>query len=84
MARDPVCDKFVGSVESGRKGLMSVYGDHAYYFCSRQCKQEFDARPAEHLKEKPTDLYGCPVPKDPPPGSVVSDEPPTPRGTPFS
>lgn len=42
---DPVCGKTV-STETAKP---SVHDGHAYYFCSRDCRERFEAAPAQYL-----------------------------------
>ena len=42
---DPVCGKTV-STETGKP---SVHDGHVYYFCSRDCRERFEAAPAQYL-----------------------------------
>ena len=39
--RDPVCGKTVATDEA----KSSVYGGHVHYFCSRECREAFEAAP---------------------------------------
>lgn len=39
--RDPVCDKVVRTASA----KPSVYGGQVYYFCSRDCREVFEAAP---------------------------------------
>jgi P-type Cu+ transporter len=42
MAKDPICDM---EVDEQTSELKSQYGDQTYYFCSEECKEQFEARP---------------------------------------
>lgn len=44
---DPVCSKTV-STETAKP---SVYDGHVYYFCSRDCRERFEAAPAQYLTD---------------------------------
>ena len=41
--KDPVCGM---TIDSAKAAGQSDYQEQAYYFCSTQCKQQFDANPA--------------------------------------
>jgi YHS domain-containing protein len=45
---DPVCEAPVLAWWSAIRGLSSDVRDKRYYFCSRQCKDKFDAHPASY------------------------------------
>lgn len=42
---DPVCGKKVAT----DRGKSSVHDGHVYYFCSRECREVFEAAPAQYL-----------------------------------
>lgn len=42
---DPVCGKTV-STETAKP---SVHDGHVYYFCSRDCRERFEAAPEQYL-----------------------------------
>ncbi len=44
MAKDPVCNM---EIDETRAEFTSQYGSKTYYFCSAECKSEFEDRP-EH------------------------------------
>jgi YHS domain-containing protein len=44
MATDPVCEM---QVDERSADFTSQYGSETFYFCSEQCKAEFESRP-EH------------------------------------
>ncbi|PYS25936.1 MAG: YHS domain-containing protein [Acidobacteria bacterium] len=46
MAIDPVCGMEVDERSTKDK---STYLGVAYFFCSKDCKEEFDAEPAEYV-----------------------------------
>lgn len=48
MKKDPVCGQEVNP-ENTR--FESQYGVEHYYFCSAECKRQFDDHPDERLKE---------------------------------
>lgn len=45
MAQDPVCGKWIGEENSPRSEFEGQY----YYFCSEDCKLEFDDDPDRYL-----------------------------------
>ncbi|MFB3855525.1 MAG: efflux RND transporter periplasmic adaptor subunit [Vicinamibacterales bacterium] len=49
-ATDPVCGMEVEQKTAAAAGLKSEHAGRTYYFCSRDCKDKFDARPADYLK----------------------------------
>lgn len=48
---DPSCGMMVDEGKSKAEGLTSVHRGKTYYFCSPQCKQNFDKAPEKYLKE---------------------------------
>jgi membrane fusion protein, copper/silver efflux system len=50
-SRDPVCGLDVDESTAKMTGNTSMAQGKTYYFCSDQCKQEFDANPAEWTGE---------------------------------
>jgi YHS domain-containing protein len=44
MAKDPVCGM---TVDDESPAAITVLHDNTYYFCSEQCKQQFDKEPAK-------------------------------------
>lgn len=48
-AVDPVCGM---KVDPGTTGLMNIYQEKAYYFCSKACRKEFEEAPYKCLKAK--------------------------------
>jgi YHS domain-containing protein len=46
MITDPVCQMDVDDTEARKEGLISLFDEQTWYFCSRQCKREFDMHPA--------------------------------------
>ena len=46
MAKDPVCG---GDVEIARAGGSSDHAGHTFYFCSSQCKEQFERHPDVHV-----------------------------------
>lgn len=53
-ARDPVCGKIVPT--AGAKS--SLWEGHAYYFCSRDCRDKFEAAPRTFLGSVPAAHQG--------------------------
>jgi Cu(I)/Ag(I) efflux system membrane fusion protein len=45
---DPVCGMPVDPKEAGNAGRTAAHGEHVFFFCSDNCKQQFD--PARHAK----------------------------------
>ena len=43
--KDPVCGM---TIEESDAVATSVYNDKTYYFCSSDCKEEFDANPGDY------------------------------------
>ena len=43
--KDPVCGMMI---EESDAVATSVYNDKTYYFCSNDCKEEFDANPGDY------------------------------------
>ncbi|MGC8636093.1 MAG: YHS domain-containing protein [Thermoprotei archaeon] len=52
---DPVCGMKVEETTAYR----SLYRGKVYYFCSQNCKKEFDANPDKYLREGPHVMKGC-------------------------
>ena len=48
MVEDPVCGKAVDPEQASCK---SEHRGRTYYFCSLQCKQQFDLEPLAHIAE---------------------------------
>jgi Cu+-exporting ATPase len=48
--KDPVCGM---DVDPARAVASSDVGAERYYFCSEECKQAFDANPAEFIGARP-------------------------------
>jgi YHS domain-containing protein len=47
MATDPVCGMKVDEATSEK----TTYQGKTYYFCSAECKQDFNADPAKYIKQ---------------------------------
>ncbi len=48
MAQDPVCKM---DVEEGKAGATIVYKGDTYYFCSANCKNDFEKEPEKYANE---------------------------------
>ncbi len=53
-AKDPVCGMIVNKEKSERRGLISIKNREKYYFCSKQCKDEFDGKKKANVMAKPS------------------------------
>lgn len=60
MPRDIVCDMQVNEQDAANQGFVSEYHGQTFYFCSTDCKQQFDQDPERFGKEKPVGLYTGP------------------------
>ena len=58
-SRDPVCGLDVHESTAMMTGNTSVAQGKTYYFCSDQCKRDFDANPAEWTKEANSGASGA-------------------------
>ena len=47
MANDPICDM---EVDEQTAEVKSQYGGQTYYFCSEECKEQFEARPEQYAR----------------------------------
>lgn len=47
MAKDPICGM---SVDEEKASGSSAYSGKTYYFCSQQCKIEFEKNPAKYAR----------------------------------
>jgi membrane fusion protein, copper/silver efflux system len=47
---DPVCGMHVDPREAGKAGRTAAHGEHAFFFCSDNCKQQFVAEPSHYAK----------------------------------
>jgi Cu(I)/Ag(I) efflux system membrane fusion protein len=50
-AKDPVCGMDVDEKRAAAAGRKVEYQGRAYYFCSDDCRQQFDKQPAKYLKK---------------------------------
>lgn len=48
---DPVCGKTISTAAA----KSAVYDGHVYYFCSRECRERFEAAPQSYLSLTDTD-----------------------------
>lgn len=53
MALDVVCGMQVNEQSAEANGLISQYEGRAYYFCSAQCKRQFDEGPQRYAPPAP-------------------------------
>jgi Cu+-exporting ATPase len=49
MDRDPVCGM---EIRPGMEAASITYGGQTYHFCSVECKQMFEKRPKDYVKEQ--------------------------------
>lgn len=49
MLKDPVCDSDLDEQEAQWRGLTSEKDGTWYYFCSEECKREFDIDPELYI-----------------------------------
>lgn len=52
MAKDLVCGMQVNEQQATSRGLTSEHQGQTYYFCSTQCKQQFDREPQRYAGEQ--------------------------------
>jgi Cu(I)/Ag(I) efflux system membrane fusion protein len=50
MSQDPVCGMEVDEAAAKALGLTSVYEGKTYYFCSKECKEQFDRNPEQYVE----------------------------------
>lgn len=48
MVKDPVCGM---NIDADQAQWKSEYQGKTYYFCSQQCKQQFDQDPARYVSQ---------------------------------
>jgi YHS domain-containing protein len=48
MDRDPVCGM---EMRPGQEAASVTYQNQTFHFCSSECKQMFEARPKDYVKE---------------------------------
>lgn len=53
MSLDPVCGMEVDEVRAKAMGMKTVHEGKTYYFCSMECKEQFDRNPEQYI-EKPS------------------------------
>jgi membrane fusion protein, copper/silver efflux system len=67
---DPICGMDVDPSKAKAAGRTSTYRGETYYFCSDQCKRQFDASPEKHARQaasQPAGLSNAPAPPAAPP-----------------
>jgi len=47
MAKDPICNT---EVDEQTAEFKSQYGSQTYYFCSEECKDQFELRPEQYAR----------------------------------
>jgi len=52
MAKDLVCGMQVDEQQATSRGLTSEHQGQSYYFCSAQCKQQFDREPQRYADQQ--------------------------------
>lgn len=52
-SEDPVCGMDVDQIKAIATKLTSTYKGKTYYFCSQECKEEFDADPGRYTQGSP-------------------------------
>lgn len=50
MLYDPVCMAEIDETEAFNKGLTSEFGNRRFYFCSDNCKHQFDDDPDGYVR----------------------------------
>ncbi len=58
MSLDPVCGMEVDEVRAKATGLTTVIEGKTYYFCSTECKEQFDRNPEQYIEKPSPDLDG--------------------------
>lgn len=48
MAKDPVCGMQVNEDQAASKGLTGEFQGQTYFFCSPDCKQQFEQNPQRY------------------------------------
>jgi YHS domain-containing protein len=51
MSKDPVCGM---QVDERKAAAKSSFGNREYYFCSQDCKRQFDQHPERYAQEQTT------------------------------
>lgn len=49
MRHDPVCQAEIDETDAGATGLVTEVEGRDYFFCSPECKQEFDQSPEDFI-----------------------------------
>jgi membrane fusion protein, copper/silver efflux system len=52
LSKDPVCGMDVAMSKAEKAGRKSVYKNVSYYFCSDECKAQFDKNPERYVKKQ--------------------------------
>ena len=47
MAKDPICNM---EVDDQTAAFKSQYGSQTYYFCSEECREQFELRPEQYAR----------------------------------
>jgi YHS domain-containing protein len=47
MAQDPICNV---EIDEASAEFKSQYGSQTYYFCSEDCKEQFELRPEQYAR----------------------------------
>ena len=58
MTRDPVCFADVDERDATRNGLISQQEGKSYYFCSDDCKEQFEQDPMAYISNLRPDWPG--------------------------
>jgi membrane fusion protein, copper/silver efflux system len=59
VVKDPVCGMDLDEGKAKTAGLKSEHQGKDYYFCSDQCKRQFELDPTHYLAKSTGDLGGC-------------------------
>ena len=51
LSKDPVCGMEVSPGKAEKAGRTSHYQGKTYYFCSDECKAQFDKSPERYVKQ---------------------------------
>lgn len=65
LSKDPVCGMMLDENKAKVAGLMSEHQGRSYYFCSQECKKEFDTNRAAYLKTTDSKASWAKVPSAP-------------------
>ena len=53
MEVDYICGSEVDTKKADQQQLTTLYNDHTYHFCSRECKNQFDRNPSVYASAAP-------------------------------